>query len=136
MKISEAVAKVGRRFKYLTDKRLALGDGWFVMREVDGYLRGDCDDFALTSIWECCDRSILKFIWFVIISHQYRFYYCTSGQGNPHIVGYAQGLWFDNWTKQALTKDEFVERTKHQIKHMYFSPTVLWFMILGLKIRP
>ncbi len=131
MQVTEAVEKVASKFKYTSDKKLRLGDAWFVMHERDGYLRGDCDDFSLTTIWEICDRSVLKFIWFVVITHQYQMWYCTSGNGNPHIVGYARGLWFDNWSKQALTKHEFLESTKHKLRFPYPSPTILIFMLIG-----
>lgn len=136
MDVKQAVKKVASKFKYLLDKKLTLGDGWFVMREKDGALRGDCDDFALTSIWEICDRNVFKFILNVVILHRYRMYYSIAASGEPHIVGYANGLWFDNWSKQALPKDQFLALTQHKIKLPYPSPIVMWFMLLGLTIRP
>ena len=136
MQVSEAVEKVASKFKYTSDKKLTFSDAWFVMRERDGYLHGDCDDFSLTTIWEICDRSILKFIWFVVVTHQYRMYHCKTHDGVGHVVGYAQGLWFDNWTKKALPKQEFLEATQHKIWPIsYPSPNILIFMLIGAFYR-
>lgn len=131
MDVKQAVLKVANKFRYLADKKAILGDRWFVMREKQGILAGDCDDFALTTIWEICDRSLVKFILNVILLHRYRMYFCITSTGEPHIVGYAKGLYFDNWTKQAMPKNQFIEHTKHTIKLPYPSPIVLWFMLLG-----
>ncbi len=97
-------------------------------------MRGDCDDFALTSIWKCCDSSLLKFILNVMILHKYRLYHCwaegKSWQG--HMVGYAQGKWFDNWGKKAMDKETFLARNGHKIRYFYPSPLMLVPLLVGL----
>lgn len=136
MNIKSAVDYVGGKFVYMYDKKLPFSDAWFVMPErPDGKLRGDCDDFSLTCIWIACDRNIFKFIWYVLILHKYRFYFSKAANGENHIVGYAQGLWFDNWTREALPKDKFIERTKHKILFFYPNISILIFMFFGIFFR-
>lgn len=136
MKIVDAVKWVGERFVYMYDKKMPISDAWFVMPErQDGKLRGDCDDFALTCIWLACDRNVWKFIWFVVILHKYRVYFSKAPNGENHLVGYADGLWFDNWTREALPKDQFLDRTKHKILFFYPSVNILIFMFFGMFYR-
>ena len=135
MNIRDAVKYVGSRFKYLLDKKLYIGDCWFVMPESNQVMRGDCDDFAITSIWIACDRSIWNFILNVFLLHRYRLYYAKTVAGESHIIGYAQGLWFDNWSREALPKKEFFEKTLHKKWFFYPSPYIMWFMLLGLFVR-
>lgn len=135
MDIRTAVDYVGKRFKYLTDKKIIIGDVWYVMPEHNQVMRGDCDDFAITSIWLACDRNIWKFILNVFILHRYRLYHATSRNGEPHIIGYAQGLWFDNWTREAVPENEFFATTGHKKWLFYPSPYTIYFMLLGLFVR-
>ena len=62
MNIKTAVYYVASKFNYLADKKLYIGDGWFVMPERNQKMFGDCDDFAITSLWLACDENIFKFI--------------------------------------------------------------------------
>jgi hypothetical protein len=130
MDIKTAVQNVSKRFRYSADADLKGIDQWFVMPErKDGLMYGDCDDFSVTAIWECCDRSLLKFILNVFILHRYRLYHATAQKGGSHLVGYAQGLWFDNWTMAAVDKKTFINETKHDIEYFYFVyPMVLYFI--------
>lgn len=132
MNIHTAVKRVADQFRYSADKKIIIGDFWSIMKPRNGYLYGDCDDFAVTCIWECCDRNIWKFLLNVFLLHKYRLYFARTVDGSAHIVGYAQGLWFDNWTKAALDKEQFVNQTGHKIKMFYPSPWIAKFMILGL----
>lgn len=135
MDIHSAVAEVASRFQYLADKKTLIGDWWFVMPEHKGVMRGDCDDFAVTALWKRCDGSLLKFILNVLILHRFRLYYSVTGHGEPHIIGYADGLWFDNWSKQPLDLSTFKISTGHSIKWFYPSPVTAWYLLLGLFVR-
>lgn len=101
-------------------------------KEKDAYLQGDCDDFSLTVLWILCNRSIFRFIWNVIILHKYRIYHARTYLGKGHAVGYAHGLYFDNWTLDALPKEEFLNKTKHSLKFFYPSVFILIYMLFGL----
>lgn len=133
MNIADAVSIVGNRFVYTPDK-ISLFDSWSVMKDHDGKMFGDCDNFALTAIWYACDRSIWKFILYVLILHKYRFWFCMTEDGEKHVVGYAQGKYFDNFTYKALDKESFFSRTKHRRLFVYPSPIILLYMIIGIFI--
>lgn len=136
MDIKSSVEFVSKRFEYMYDKKMLFSDAWFVMPErSDGKLRGDCDDFALTCIWLTCDKNILKFIWYVLILHKYRLYFSKTKNGENHIVGYVKGYWFDNWSMEALSKQEFLEKTKHKILFFYPNISLLIFMFFGMFFR-
>lgn len=136
MDIKSAVDYVSKKFVYLADKKMIYSDAWFVMPErSDNTLRGDCDDFALTCIWLACDKNIFKFIWYVLIVHKYRLYFSVSPNNERHLVGYAQGLWFDNWSLEALPKEKFLAKTKHKVYFFFPNITILIFMFFGLFYR-
>jgi predicted transglutaminase-like cysteine proteinase len=135
MHIIQAVNQVGRQFQYLKDKNFII-DPWFVMpTSSDGKLRGDCDDFALTCIWLACDRNVAKFIWRVLVTHQYRIYMARTADGENHAVGYADGFWFDNWTLEALPKQQFFQKTGHRIRWLHINLAVMIRMLAGSFFR-
>lgn len=140
MNIQSAVKKIAESFRYRADKKSTIGniwwgDFWFVMPvQADGTRHGDCDDFAVTAIWERCDRSIVSFVVNVFILHRFRLYRAQSRTG-PHIVGSADGFWFDNWTREALSKEQFLDQTGHRIQFVYPGPVIMYFMLLGLLVR-
>jgi hypothetical protein len=133
MDIRQAVAEIAQKFTYRSDPKFL--DYWTIMREQDGVLQGDCDDFALTSIWMACDENLFSFILNVMILHRYRLYFCKTATGESHMVGYAQGLWFDNWTREALPKEEFLARTGHRVLFFWPSPLMQVQLALGFLIR-
>lgn len=134
MSIKEIVKSVSSKFVYTSDKKFLI-DQWFVMREKEGKLHGDCDDFSVTCLWELCDRNIIKFIVNVLILHRYRLHHVKTSTNGGHVVGYANGLYFDNWTLEALPKEEFLRRTKHKFKFFYPSPMIAIYLLCGLFFR-
>jgi hypothetical protein len=135
MDIKSAVEYVSVRFKYRADKNIILGDTWGVMPEQDEEMTGDCDDFAITCIWLACGRNIWKFVLYVFILHRYRFYHATTRTGEPHIIGFADGLWFDNWSLAAMPQYEFFQLTRHKKRFPYPSPIVMYYMVVGWASR-
>ena len=133
MNIKEAVKYVGDNFVYENDPKM-IGDTWHVMKMKNGKFKGDCDDFALTCLWFYSDKKILKFLFHLLITHRYKLYRCKTNTGGWHVVGSVDGLWFDNWTKKALPKEEFFTKTKHNIKMRYLSIVFVWYLIIGLFI--
>ena len=134
MHIKTIVKEIAKNFQYKADMFKFL-DWWFILREWDGKLVGDCEDFSLTAIWRLCNRNVLAFLWKVVITHQYRIYFCMTAKGERHAVGYAQDLWFDNWTLEALPKEEFLQKTGHKIKFFIPGPLIIINMILGALVR-
>jgi hypothetical protein len=133
MDIKNALSVISSCFKYRSDPKLF--DYWLVMKERNGVMEGDCDDFSMTTIWMMCDRNFFIFVWNVMILHRYKFYYAKTSAGEGHMVGYADGLWFDNWTKCALSKEEFIDNTKHKIYFFWPGPLMIPYLILGLVLR-
>ena len=131
MEVELAVKYVASKFKYQKDKKFIF-DFWFVMRDSGGVFYGDCDDFTVTSLWEICERNLWKFIWYVFILHRYKMYRVKTINGGYHLVGCAEDLWFDNWTRRAMPKDQFFERTKHFDVRQVWSPVIMFFMFWGL----
>lgn len=133
MDILKAAGIVGPKFRYKSDKKLLmLFDVWFIMREKDGYLYGDCEDFALTCLWEACDRNLKTFFKKVILTHEYKLYYVKTKDNGNHVVGCAENLWFDNWTRWPYKKDIFFNITKHTDAREVPSFDILFFMLCGL----
>jgi hypothetical protein len=132
MQITQAVKKVANTFKYVKDRPIVISDWWSIMTTSNsGYLYGDCDDFAVTAIFEACDRNFYKFIWNVLVLHKYRIYYARTVNGERHAIGYGEGLYFDNWSREALPKDEFIRRTGHKIYTFFPGPVIAYFMLFG-----
>jgi hypothetical protein len=111
MCINKSISYVSNKFKYKSDPDGFL-DYWYVMKEKEGVLNGDCEDYSLTVFWELSNRNIFKFLFHLLVSHKYELYLVDSSSG-PHIVGCYKDIWFDNWTLKGLPKDEFFKITKH-----------------------
>jgi hypothetical protein len=133
MSVREVVNYVSSKFVYKADPRFL--DYWSVMTENNDQMLGDCDDFALTCIWKICDENVLKFIFNVMILHKYRFYFSMTNDGQKHLVGYAEGLYFDNWSREALPKEEFLKRTQHKIYVFFPSPAMIFPLALGFLLK-
>ena len=135
--IEKIVQTVGRKFLFTPDKKIMFGliDYWMVMKEQNDTLSGDCDDFAMTVLWERCDRDLLSFIVNVVILHRFRMYFAMTKTGERHIIGYADGIYFDNWTRVAFPRKEFLDKTEHKIWFFFPSPLMVIPMIVGLFMR-
>jgi hypothetical protein len=137
MNIVQAVTKVANKFKYVSDMPYLLGvfDYWFIMREVKGLLHGDCEDFTLTSHYEYCDRNIFKFLWHLLITHKCQVHRVMTLNNQAHLVGCVDGLWFDNWTLDALPKEQFFATTRHRHQFRVVLPMMVFPLILGMFAR-
>lgn len=130
MRVEDAVKLVSEKFVYKSDPKIL--DYWFIMRDQNGKYYGDCEDFSLTVIYHVCDENLLKFLFYVFILHKYRLYFGTTINDEKHAIGYAQGLFFDNISKEALPQDEFLNKTKNTLYFFFPSPFMIAPMILGL----
>ncbi len=110
--LKNAVQQVSSKFKYRKDPDFIL-DYWYVMRERNNQLQGDCEDFTLTTFWYLSNKNILVFLWHLFITHKYKVYLCKTFNNGSHAVGAFGDLYFDNWTLEALPREEFIKRTRH-----------------------
>jgi hypothetical protein len=131
MDIKNVVNYVASSFVYKPDPKV-LGDSWHVMPLVNNKFTGDCDDFSITCFWYLSNKNLLVFLINLLITHKYALYRCKTINNEWHIVGRFKDLWFDNWSLEALPKEEFFSKTKHIIKMRYYFPIIAWFLIVGL----
>ena len=131
MKVQDAVKLVADKFNYSPDTK-TLGDSWRVMPLTNNKFIGDCDDFAITCFWYISNKNIFTFLFHLLITHKYAVYRCKTINDEWHIVGRLDNLWFDNWTLKPLTKEQFINQTKHTITMRYIAPTIAWFLLIGL----
>lgn len=81
------------RFTWESDGRL---DSYHIMPS-EGEVSGDCDDFAVTVLYEMCDRNFFKMVMWIVFCKAV-FWHVTSARGNPHAVLYVRGYGYtDNW---------------------------------------
>jgi len=136
MTLDQAIDYVNRRFRYTADATSFFTDYWFVMRDHNGVMQGDCDDYAITVLWLVCGASIWQFVWRVLILHQYRLHRVRTGAGEYHVVTQVGDSWYDNWTRRAVSREQLFAETGHQYAMWYVSPVIAWFMIWGWLRRP
>jgi hypothetical protein len=118
MKVEHALNIMRDKFEYRADRKFFVIDSWSVLKERSGSYFGDCDDFALTTIWLINDESLFKFLWNTCIVFKHRLHKVRTESGGHHIVAQVGDLWFDNWTKKALSKEDFFKETKHKYSFM------------------
>jgi hypothetical protein len=111
--IKQCVLDVAAKFDYRQDPDF-LFDYWYVMKERNGKLKGDCEDFSLTVFWFLAGKNLFKFLWHLLIKHDYKLYIVDSLNGR-HVIGCYDDLYFDNWTLKALPKEQFFRVTKHKM---------------------
>ena len=136
MILDDALEYVADRFVYQLDKS-TITDSWFVMREQDGKMYGDCEDFALTVFWFMSGKSLLKFLWNVLITGKYELHAVKSNNSDKvnHCIGCYHGNWFDNWTKNEMNASHFFDNTKHVHSHKFNRFVIFSKLLVGYKYR-
>ena len=133
MNLEASIKYVSERFEYRADPKFF--EYYTVMKDDNGVMRGDCDDFSVTVIWKVCGSNIWNFIWNVLILHRYRLYFSKAKNNAFHLVGKVGEKYFDNWTYRALDKEEFLKATGHKLYFFIPSPLMIIYLILGLFMR-
>lgn len=133
MHVTDAVDYVAKRFVYKEDPKSWWPDYWFVMKEKDGKMYGDCDDFAVTVLWLVCKRNLLKFFWHVLFTHKHKVYRVRSNNSSTynHLIGRVDDYWFDNWTLKALDKETFFKKTGHKMPEKAWVFGFIYHLIFG-----
>ena len=134
MQLEAAIDLVKHRFVYQADQ-LRVFDSWRVMKLQDGRYRGDCEDFALTVYWHVCDHDAVKFLWNLLVTHRYGLIRTRTARGEAHVVGAFQDQWFDNFTKQSQSKENFFQTTGHHSTLRYPGPLIALYLLIGLFVR-
>lgn len=132
MSIKDVVNSVADKFEYVADSKFPI-DQWFVMREKNGKLHGDCDDFTITCFY--CYLGFWQFIWQVCITNKCKIHRFKTQSGEYHVGGSVDGWWFDNYTLKAVTKSEFFKVTGHTYLKQYRIWSMAPKLIVGLVAR-
>jgi hypothetical protein len=131
--VKQCVLDVASKFEYRADPEFIV-DYWYVMRERNGKLKGDCEDFSLTVFWFLAGKNLFVFLWNLLITHKYKVYLVDAVNGS-HIIGCYDNLYFDNWTLKALPKEEFFKVTKHKMNFRANVLTMFMPLIFGFIYR-
>lgn len=131
-RVKEAVNTVKSMFVYQEDPKSKI-DPWMVMPEEKGKMKGDCDDFAITTCFYAL--GFLGFIFRVIIKKEFKLVFCETSSGGGHMVTEYEGYAWDNWTKEVLLKGELYKRTGHIRKHEYSRCVIIMCLLSGLFLK-
>ena len=74
-------------------------DSWRVLKGPEK--RGDCDDYAITTIYENENRVVIP-----ILSGKYKLHFVRTSDGGKHVVLQCGNLYIDNITQKWVTKDK------------------------------
>jgi hypothetical protein len=110
-----------KRFVWTPDGKL---DSFRILSDELGKLRGDCDDFAVTALYEVEGKSLWRFWWSLITLRAVLWY--VKGEGfASHMVLYHKHLgWIDNQYPEWGDK-------KHTLRFPTLFPWVALKMLLG-----
>jgi hypothetical protein len=136
MIIQDAIDVVADKFVYTNDPNVTK-DAWFVMKELDGKFHGDCEDFSLTSYWILSGCNLLKFLWNLLVVGNYGLWMVKSAGGSrgDHCVSNYNGVWFDNWTRRAMTEEDFFRNTGHAKCFRFSRFSIAVRLLIGLRFR-
>lgn len=98
-KIYEALSIVNSNFIYKKDIGL---DKWKILN--DGNWSGDCEDYAITTIWLYSDKKWTTFLW-NLISFKFVIWYCVLPNGLAHAATKFDGKYFDNIQAGLVSKE-------------------------------
>lgn len=132
MKLKRALEKISSRFTYKEDTfKSDYFDSWRVMDDSLDRLYGDCDDYAMTVLYEYY-KTPWDFFLNVIVLRKAKLYQAETMNGTKHIVASIGNKYFDNWTlDKYYTKKKFLKHTKHKILREYYGPEILLYLIIG-----
>lgn len=100
--------EVSDNFDYRSDRdQFGRRDSWFIMREKP-YL-GDCEDFALTVLYNLQRRSLFRMLMSLTFL-QSKIHFCKAPNGTPHATLRYKSWYTDNWQREWLTKPEYIKK--------------------------
>lgn len=120
-----------KNFIYDPDRKV---DTWSIMRPgADGAYRGDCDDYAVTTLY-LYTGSLWRF-WASLIFGSAKIHFVTTVDGGGHAVLQYNGMYIDNWTQSWVSRNHMETVCGHEFSSWLFPwPTTALKMLLG-KLR-
>ena len=124
--MQDQLVDVVENFIYTTDmNQYAKREAWYIMKEKPYH--GDCEDFALTILYNLCGRSVVKLLFSIFIGRS-KICYTKSPKGGGHAVLRYKGLYTDNWQDAWLTKQDYID------KGYTFNPVLFWAYTTSVKL--
>ena len=117
----EALKELNNGFVYTPDK----GDRWRIMKKPP--YKGDCEDYALTVLYNLKGRNILR-MFLSLIKRQSKIRHCKVN-GNRHAVLKYKGKYIDNGTKKWVKKKE-MEANGYKFHKFHYLPYVVALKML------
>lgn len=102
-------------------------NSWTIMKNKEGPLRGDCDDFAVTALWIAEGESMLKF-WWALLTFKGVIWrvYGKTGTVSHAVLWHRRYGWIDN-------QNPTWNSTKHhKLSRPRLFPEALVLMFLGM----
>ena len=94
---------------------------------------GDYEDYALTVLYNICNRKIFVMALSLLIGRS-KICFTISPSGGGHAVLRHRGLYTDNWQKEWLTKQEYIDKNYAFHKTWFWGNTTLVKVYQGYKI--
>lgn len=118
----EIIKSVKDRFVWETDGKL---DSYHILAS-EGPIYGDCDDFAVTVLYELVGHNILKFWWW-LITFKACLWFVTSVRGGPHVVLWVRGSGYTDNFRESFSPTENLHKKRFPI----LWPIVAFKLLLG-----
>lgn len=107
MRKEETLKELNHKFIYKRDSKRWFDD-WRILHG-DGKWEGDCEDYSLTLMWMLSDRSVVKFLWNILIM-KHLMWFVKSPNGEGRAIVKIDGMYYDNIQKKATTKEELLKQ--------------------------
>lgn len=125
-KMLDEFKDVKSRFVYTRDPSL---DRWKI-HKTDGQIKGDCEDFALTLLWQLSGRSMWK-LWLNVIFMRAMIWHVTAYNGEGHAVLWYRGFWADNMERRWYQTEEM----RHTRRFPFIAPLMAVKLLIGFIAR-
>ena len=129
--------KLKREFTYVSDPdQYESRDAWYVMRPkkaLNHDYQGDCEDFALTLLFQLCNNSWAAF-WWSLISRKAKLHFCTYKDFGGHAVLRWRGKYADNIQMTFVSK-EVMEKDGYKFHSFLFLPYIVAIKLLLGKFK-
>ena len=127
-KMQDELVEVVGNFTYVSDSdQFGKREAWYIMKEKP--YKGDCEDFALTILYNICNRKIFVMMMSILIGRS-KICYTKSPRDGGHAVLRHRGLYTDNWQKEWMTKQDYLDKgyTFHRFLFWAYTTSVKLFL--------
>jgi|TARA_R110002110_G_scaffold42549_14_gene133418 hypothetical protein len=124
--MQKALTDVVESFTYMSDpEQFGQAEAWYIMKEKP--YTGDCEDFALTTLYNICNRKVVLMLASIFVGRS-KICFTKSPSEGGHAVLRHRGMYTDNWQKEWLTKQDYLD------KGYTFHPFLFWWWTSSVKL--